>query len=119
MQMARKANGFNLTAAIRDYRKSHRGISAKNALEGIKKAHPGEKINDGTFKSTFYKLAGNTKKSSVMRRKPGRMGGGSEAHAESILKAGLTFIRLAGGVESARERLVGLEELIEAAKAVE
>jgi hypothetical protein len=120
MQMARKTNGFNLTAAIRDYRKSHRGISAKIALDGIKKAHPGEKINDGTFKSTFYKLAGNNKKKrSVMRRKPGRMGNGSEANAESILKAGLTFIRLAGGVESARERLVGLEELIEAAKAVE
>ena len=54
-----------------------------------------------------------------MRRKPGRMGSGNDGHAESILKAGLTFIRLAGGIENARERLVGLEELIEAAKAVE
>jgi hypothetical protein len=117
--MARKSNGFNLSAVIRDYRKSHRGISAKNALEGIKKAHPGEKINDGTFKSTFYKLAGSRKKTSVMRRRPGRLRNGSDGHAESILKAGLTFIRLAGGVENARERLVGLEELIEAAKAVD
>jgi hypothetical protein len=117
--MARKSNGFNLTAAIRDYRKNHKGISAKNALEGIKKAHPGEKINDGTFKSTFYKLAGSKKKKSVLRRKPGRMGSGNDGHAESILKAGLTFIRLAGGVENARERLVGLEELIEAARAVD
>jgi hypothetical protein len=116
--MARKSNGFNLTSAIREYRKSHRGISAKNALEGIKKAHPSEKINDNTFKSTFYKLAGSKRKKKVLRRKPGRLGAGSE-HAESILKAGLTFIRLAGGVESARERLIGLEELIEAAKAVE
>jgi hypothetical protein len=47
------------------------------------------------------------------------MGSGSDGHAESILKAGLTFIRLAGGVENARERLVGLEELIEAARAVD
>jgi hypothetical protein len=119
MSMARKSNEFNLTAAIRECRKSHRGITAKNALEGIKKAHPGEKINDGTFKSTFYKLAGNTKKKSVIRRKPGRFGNGSDAHAESIFKAGLTFIRLAGGVKNARESLVGLEELIEAARAVE
>jgi hypothetical protein len=117
--MARKSNGFNLTAAIRDYRKKHRGISAKNALEGIKKAHSGEKINDGTFKSTFYKLAGGKKKASVMRRRPGRLQNGSDNHSESILKAGLTFIRLAGGVENARERLVGLEELIEAARAVD
>lgn len=117
--MARKGNGFNLTAAIRDYRKTHRGVSAKNALDGIKKAHPKETINDGTFKSTFYKLAGSGKKKTVVRRKPLRGGAGGEGHAESILKAGLTFIRLAGGVENARERLVGLEELIEAAKAVE
>jgi hypothetical protein len=116
--MARKSNGFNLTAAIREFRKSHRGISAKNAFEGIKKAHPNEKINDGTFKSTFYKLAGNQGKKTVRRRKP-RGASGMEGHPESILKAGLTFIRLAGGVEAARERLVGLEELIEAAKAVD
>jgi hypothetical protein len=117
--MARKSNGFNLTAAIRTIRKSHHGISAKTALEGIKKSHPHEKINDGTFKSTFYKLAGNGKRKKVMRRKPGRGHFGGDGHAESILKAGLTFIRLAGSVENARERLVGLEELIEAAKAVE
>ena len=35
------------------------------------------------------------------------------------MKAGLNFIVLAGGVEAARERLVGLEELIETVKAVE
>lgn len=114
--MARKSNGFNLTAAIRDYRKNHRGISAKNALEGIKKAHPGEKINDGTFKSTFYKLVGSKKRKSVMRRKPGRRGNGSGS--DSVLRAGLTFIRLAGSVKNARDQLLGLEELIEAAKAV-
>jgi len=35
------------------------------------------------------------------------------------MKAGLRLIRPAGGVEQARERLVGLEGLIEAAKAVD
>jgi hypothetical protein len=35
------------------------------------------------------------------------------------MKAGLHFIMAAGGVEAARERLVGLEELIEAAKKVD
>jgi hypothetical protein len=114
--MAKKSKGFNLAAAIRDYRKSHRGISAKNALEEIKKAHPNEKINDGTFKSTFYKLAGGKRNKNVMRRKPQLGGGGGQA--ESIMRAGLTFIRLAGGVENARERLVGLEELIETARVV-
>jgi hypothetical protein len=35
------------------------------------------------------------------------------------MKAGLRLTRLAGGVEAARERLVGLEGLIETAKAVD
>jgi hypothetical protein len=35
------------------------------------------------------------------------------------MKAGLHFIRLAGSLEQARERLVGLEALIEIAKAVD
>src|ERR1700685_4635809 len=103
--MSRKNGGFNLAATIRDYRKKHRGISAKNAFISIKKDFPGEKINDGTFKSTFYKLAGSRRKKSVLRRKPRRSMPTGDAHAESIMKAGLTFIRLAGGVENARERL--------------
>jgi hypothetical protein len=52
----------------------------------------------------------------VKRRKPVVAVHGS---AEHIMKAGLHFIVLAGGVEQARERLVGLAELIEAAKQVE
>jgi hypothetical protein len=35
------------------------------------------------------------------------------------MQAGLHFIRLAGSVEAARERLVGLEALIETAREVE
>jgi hypothetical protein len=34
------------------------------------------------------------------------------------MKAGLNFIRLAGGVESAQAGLAGLKELIETARAV-
>jgi len=120
MHMAKKDADFNLSETIREYRKKHRGISAKNALEAIKKAHPTVKINEGTFKSTFYKLAGSKK--SVRRRKPGRFDASSSHHAEAIMRAGLHFIQLAGGVENARERLVGLAELIEmfdAVKAVE
>jgi hypothetical protein len=43
------------------------------------------------------------------------MGNGSAVH---IMKAGLHVILLAGGVEHARERLVGLAERIAATKAV-
>lgn len=115
--MAKRSKGFNLSAAIREFRKAHRGMSANDALAAVKKAHPGQKINDGTFRATFYKLAGDgRRKKSVMRRRPGRepAGGGDAA-----MRAGLTFIRLAGGVESAQEQLSGLKKLIETAKAIE
>jgi len=93
---------------------------ATDALAAVKKAHPSQKIKEGTFKATFYKLAGGGKRKVVKRRKPVRAAaGGGEIYAESILRAGLTFIRLAGGVGAAREQLVGLAELIETAKAVE
>jgi hypothetical protein len=114
--MAKKSDDFNLSATIREFRKSHRGIPATAALAAVKKAHPSQKINEGTFKATFYKLAGGKK--TVKRRKPGRLlpGHGSPDH---IMSVGLHFIRLAGGVEAARERLVGLEQLIETAKEVD
>jgi hypothetical protein len=115
--MAKKSDGFNLSATIREFQKSHRGVPATAALAAVKKAHPNQKINEGTFKATFYKLAG-AKKRTVKRRKPGRLlpGHGSPDH---IMSVGLHFIRLAGGVEAARERLVGLEQLIETAKEVD
>lgn len=116
--MAKKAEGFNLTQTIREFQKGHRGVSAKDALEAIKKANPNQKVNQSTFLATFYKLASGGKKKVVKRRKPGRVVEGNGS-AESIMKAGLHFVVLAGGVEGARERLVGLAELIEAAKAVE
>jgi hypothetical protein len=115
--MATKGS-FNLSQTIRDFQKSHKGVAATAAFEVVKKAHSGQKINEGTFKATFYKLAGGGKKKSVRRRKPGSVipGHGSPDH---IMKAGLHFIMAAGGVEAAKERLVGLEELIEAAKKVD
>ena len=87
-------------------------------MEGIKKAHPSQKINEGTVKSTFYKLAGGGKRRTVRHRKPGRVVAG-DGSADHIMKAGLDFIRLAGGVEQARTRLAGLTALIETAKAVD
>lgn len=117
--MAKMSEGFNLSAVIREYHKSHKSVSAKDALEAVKKAHPSQKINEGTFKATFYKLSGGGKRKTVRRPKPARVVAGGNNHAESLMKAGLHFIRLAGGVEAARERLVGLEELIETAKMVE
>jgi hypothetical protein len=119
--MARKSDGFNLSETIREYRKGHRGASAREAMEAIKKSNPDQKINEGTFKSTFYKLAGSGKGRSVRRMKPmrGRPGRGSGDSSADVMRAGLTFIRLAGSVEAARERLAGLKDLIETAKAVD
>lgn len=55
--MARKPT-FNLSAAIREFQKSHRGVSAKDAFEAIKKAHSSHKIKESTFKAVYYKFAG-------------------------------------------------------------
>jgi hypothetical protein len=116
--VAKKSEGFNLTATIREYRQGHRDASANEALEAIKKANPSHRINQSTFLATFYKLRSGGKRKVVKRPKPGRVVSG-DGSAEAIMKAGLNFVRLAGSVEAARERLVGLEELIETAKAVE
>src|ERR1700748_2924566 len=98
--MAKKSEDFNLSAAIREFRKSHRGVKAMDPFAAIKKAHPSQTIDEGTFKSTFYKLAGSVKKKPVRRRKPGSFipSHGSPDH---IMSVGLHFIRLAGGVEAA------------------
>jgi hypothetical protein len=116
--MAKRSSGFNLSATIREFQKSHPDVAATAAMEAVKKAHPSQRIKEGTFKATFYKLAGGGKRKTVRRRKPGHVVPG-HGSADHIMKAGLQFIRLAGGVEQARERLVGLEELIETARAIE
>jgi hypothetical protein len=112
-----KRSSFNLSQTIRDLRQANRQVPATAAFAAIKKSHPNQKINEGTFKATFYKLSSNGKRV-VKRRKPGRVLAG-HGSAEHIMQAGLHFIRLAGSVDAARERLVGLEALIETAKAVE
>jgi hypothetical protein len=96
----------------------HGGVSGNDALAGIKKSHPSQKINEGTFKSTFYKLAGGGKRKVVRRRKPGH-GPAGNGQSDHVLKAGLDFIRLAGSVEQAQARLAGLAALIETVKAVQ
>lgn len=116
--MAKRSAVFNLSETIREFQKAHQGIPAKQALEAIKKAHPNQKVNQSTFLATFYKSASGGRKKVVKRRKPGHVVS-ANGSTEHIMKAGLHFIVLAGGVEQARERLVGLAELIEAAKAVE
>ena len=118
--MAKKSVGFNLSAVIREYRKAHRQVSANDALEAVKKAHSGRKINEGTFRATFYKLAGNGgKRKTVRRRRPGRSVVGGNDRTDATMRAGLAFVRLAGGVKNAQEQLAGLRDLIETAKAVE
>src|ERR1700693_2253768 len=117
---ARKKVGFNLSAVIREYRKAHPAVSANDALEAVKKANVGQKINEGTFRATFYKLAGSGRwKTSVRRRRPGRSGVGGNDRSHATMRAGLDFVRLAGGVKNAQEQLAGLGKLIETANAVE
>jgi hypothetical protein len=116
--MVKRSSDFNLSATIREFRKSHPDVAATAALAAVKKAHPAQRIKEGTFKATFYKLAGAGKRKVVKRRKPVHVIPG-HGTADHIMKAGLHFILLAGGVEQARERLVGLEALIETARAVE
>jgi hypothetical protein len=118
MHMAKRSASFNLSGTIREFQKSHRGVPATAALDAVKKAHPKQRINESTFRATFYKLASGGKRKVVKRRKPGRFVPG-HGSADHIMKAGLNFILLAGSVEAARERLVGLEQLIETAKEVD
>jgi hypothetical protein len=108
-----KRKDFNLSEIIRDFQKAHRGTKATEALAAIRKAHPSEKINEGTFKSTYYKLAGSGKARKVRRLKPGANGA-----AHDGLTAALRFVRECGGVEAARHQLDSVSKLIAVAKEV-
>jgi hypothetical protein len=101
--MAKRTGGFNLSEAIRDYQKAHPKATANEALAAVKANHP--KLNDATFRSTFYKLKGGGKKRSVRRKKPGRGG----AEGGWVLPAAVAFIRAAGGMEQAKQVLSELE----------
>ncbi|HET6323815.1 MAG TPA: hypothetical protein VFG04_03870 [Planctomycetaceae bacterium] len=104
--MAKKSE-FNLSEVIRERRKSHRSEKATEALAAIQKAHPNQKINSGTFKSTYYKISGA--KRTVRRAKPGRGG----AEGGGVLPAALAFIRAAGSIAAAKEVLAELEQVKE------
>jgi len=118
MKMAKsKRETVNKSQAIRDALEAHPEKSPSEIAEALKAK--GLDVNAqyvSTIKSNAR--AKGLKRRVVKRRKPERLVTGNGS-AESIMKAGLHFIVLAGGVEAARERLVGLAELIEAAKAVD
>jgi hypothetical protein len=108
-----KRKEFNLSEIIRDFQKSHRSVKAMDAFEQIKKAHPSQKINEGTFKSTFYKLVGGGKRK-VRRLKPGHNGS-----AHDGLTAALKFVREVGSLEAAKAHLDSVAKLIAVAKEVD
>lgn len=99
-----KRKDFNLSEVIRKHRTANPNHTAKEAFEAIGKS-AGHKINEGTFKSTFYKLAGEGKRRVVRRRKPGA----SSGNGPGIVAQALGFIRSAGGIEEAKQILVELE----------
>jgi hypothetical protein len=109
-----KRKEFNLSEVIREYRKSHRGTKATEALVAIKKSHADQKINDGTFKSTWYKLAGAGKSRKVRRLKPGRNGASHDG-----LTAALKFVREVGSVDLAKAQLDSVAKLIAVAREVD
>lgn len=110
-----RAEAVNKSQAIRDALSAHPEKSPSEVAELLKAK--GLKLN-AKYVSTIKSNAKAKRLKVVKRRKPGHVVPG-DGSAEQIMKAGLHFILLAGGVEAARERLVGLEELIEAAKQVE
>lgn len=103
-----KRKDFNLSETIREFRKTHPKANAREAFEAISKA-AGQKINEGTFKSTFYKLVGSKKR--TVRSKPGR--GGAGDGAGGVIGTALAFIRSAGGIEAAKQVLSELEAVRE------
>jgi hypothetical protein len=105
--MAKKGN-FNLSEVIRERRKTHRSEKAMDAFEAIRKAHPTQKINEGTFKSTFYKLVGGGKRKVVRRAKPGS----GEKDGSGIIGQAVAFVRCAGSIAAARQALDDLEQAI-------
>src|ERR1700730_2609281 len=106
-----KRKDFNLSEAIREHRKSNPKHTAREAFEAISKAAP-SKVNEGTFKSTFYKLAGS-KKRTVRKLKPGRVGRGAGEGAGGVIATALAFIRSAGGMAEAKQVLAELEAVRE------
>jgi hypothetical protein len=103
-----KRKDFNLSETIREHMKANPKQSAREAFEAISKT-AGGKVNEGTFKSTFYKLKGSGKRT-VRRRKPMR---GASDGAGGVIGTALAFIRAAGGMEQAKQVLSELEAVRE------
>jgi hypothetical protein len=99
-----KRSEFNLSEAIRAFRKGSPKSTAKEAFEAIKKDQS-QKINEGTFKSTFYKLSSEGKRT-VKRRKPSGL---AHENGASLISHAMGFIRSAGSIAKAREALDQLE----------
>jgi len=115
--MARlRRDAVNKSQAIRDALAAHPEKSPLEIAESLKAK--GLKVNAQYVSTIKSNAKAKGLKKVVRRRKPGQLVAG-HGSAEHIMKAGLHFILLAGGVEQARERLVGLAELIEAAKQVD
>jgi hypothetical protein len=104
-----KRSEFNLSEAIREYRKGHPKATANEALEAVSKTAP-KKINAGTFRSTFYKISGQGKRRTVRRKKPGRGGAGDSGGG--IIAQALAFVKSAGGIERAKQALAELEQAV-------
>jgi hypothetical protein len=112
-----KSATVNKSQAIRDALEAHPDKSPSEIAEALKaKGLDVSAQYVSTIKSNA-KVKGR-KRRVVKRRRPGRIVAGNGS-ADHIMKAGLHFVVLAGGIEAARERLVGLQELIEAAKEVD
>jgi hypothetical protein len=84
------------------------------ALEAVKKSS-GQKINDATFRSTYYKLKSGSGGKRVVRRKRPLRGGAGRGHdvGGGVVGAALAFIRAAGSIEQAKQVLADLEEFRE------
>jgi hypothetical protein len=111
-----KRKDFNLSLTIREFRKTHKGMKATEALAALKKAYPGQKINEGTFKATFYKLAGGGKARKVRRLKPGRNGA---VAAHDGLTSALRFVREVGSLDAAHAQLKAVGQLLAVAREVD
>jgi len=108
-----KKEAVNKSQVIRDALQAHPERSPSEIAEQLKAK--GLDVNAQYVSTIKSNAKAKGLKKVVRRRKPGQLVAG-HGSAEHIMKAGLHFILLAGGVEAARERLVGLEEIIEAAK---
>jgi hypothetical protein len=111
-----KREAVNKSQAIRDALAAHPEKSPSEIAEQLRAK--GMDVNAQYVSTIKSNAKAKGRKKLVKRRKPGSVVAG-HGSAEHIMKAGLHFVVLAGGIEQARERLVGLAELIEAAKQVD